>query len=143
MKIKVHQIPEEGTTFEGDLPVESLGFGNEPLYRFPNPVSYRLEVSWAGPRSVLARGRVSTMVKAHCVRTLEWFDLAVEVGEFEALEDVQGDEVDLTPHIREDILFNLPANPTSPGSKPFQERAAPPLDQGNEAWDQLDKLKLK
>ncbi len=74
MKIKVHQIPEEGVHLQGEDPASILDLA-EPLFRFKKPVHYDLQISWVGERSILAAGRLSTIVSAQGVQTLEWFDL--------------------------------------------------------------------
>ena len=85
------------------------------------------------------------VIRAKCVRTLEWFDLPLEVKDFTChVDEVLGDEVDLTPQIREDILILLPPNPVSPEAKPLKE-AKPRTKKasGSKVWGDLDKLKLK
>jgi len=143
MKIKVNQVPEEGLRLKGNEP-SSIFDIKEPLFRFENPIHYDLEVTWVGINNLLVQGKLSIIVKAQCVRSLEWFDLPIEVPEFQSHHaDVKGDEVDLTEEIREDILILLPANPISPKAKPLE--ATPPSQpkKGSAAWGKLDKLKLK
>jgi len=143
MKIKVHDIPEEGLHIEGeDAP--SLYDVKDILYRFEKPIRYVLDFLWVGDRKLLVRGRLETVVRAQCVRTLDWFDLPLAQEGFEAfVEAVRGDEVDLTPQIREDILLLLPPNPVSPQAKPLKAGQPQDLEGGSEVWRKLDQLKLK
>ncbi len=143
MKIKVHDIPEETSHIKGEDP-SSIFDLSDPLFRFEKPIRYDLELTWVGDRKILARGRLETVVRAQCVRTLEWFDLPLVVEAFDAVvEDIQGDEVDLTPEIREDILLLLPSNPVSPQAQPLKAGQHADLEAGSEVWEKLDKLKLK
>lgn len=143
MKLKVPQIPEEGLHLEGEDAPEVLEF-KELLFRFEKPVHYVLDILWIEDKAVLARGKLSTTVRAQCVRTLEWFDIPLSVEDFECqVEVTKGDEVDLTPHIREDILLLLPTNPVLPNAEPIKT-APPPKKVGNsKVWRKLDQLKLK
>jgi uncharacterized metal-binding protein YceD (DUF177 family) len=76
------------------------------------------------------------------------FALQIELGNTET--------VDLTPCIREDILLNLPHYPRCDwdgrkvcrGALQVERKAGPdigrePLSPASEAWNELDKLKLK
>ncbi len=143
MKIKVHKIPEEGFHVEGeDSP--SMFDVTDPLFRFEQPVRYKLDLLWVDERKLLVRGRLETITKARCVRTLEWFEIPLVVEDFETLvEEIPGDEVDLTPEIREDILLLLPSNPVSPQAKPLTAAQKKDLEAGSGVWGKLDKLKLK
>jgi len=142
MKIKVHQIPEDGLSLEGDEPASILDIPGT-LFRFERPVHYQVEALWVGRRSLLVRGRLSTVVKARCVRTLEWFDLPVHVEDFQCHRPtVHGDEVDLTEEIREDILLVLPSNPVSPQARPVSPHPGDRPKSSGDVWKKLDQLKL-
>lgn len=143
MKLKVHQIPEEGLHFQGeDSP--SIMDVSEKLFKFEKPIKFDFEITWVGDRSLLVRGTISTIVSAQCVRTLDWFDLPIIVEDFnDHIEDITGDEVDLTAQIREDILLLLPANPVSPKAKPLKTKAPVKNKDGSKVWRKLDQLKLK
>jgi len=143
VKIRVHQIPEEGLSLKGDDPPSILNIA-EPLFRFERPIHYQLEAAWVGTRSLLIRGRLSTIIRAQCVRTLEWFDLPIVVEDFQChRQTVKWDEVDLTEEIREDILLLLPLNPVSPQAEPLKSNAHPKPKENSKVWGKLDQLKLK
>ena len=143
MKIKIHQVPEEGLHLEGQEAPSILDI-SEPLFRFESPVFYRLDISWVGDRSLLIRGYISTIVRAQCVRTLHWFDLPLVKQDFQHhQETIQGDEVDLTQQIREDILLLLPSNPVSPQAESLNAKQPVEPKIGNKVWEKLDRLKLK
>jgi uncharacterized metal-binding protein YceD (DUF177 family) len=143
MKFKLHLVPEEGLHLEGEDSPGMLEI-SDPLFEFQNPIEYSLDILWVDDDSLLIRGNLSTIVRAKCVRTLEWFDLPVKVEEFEQhVKDPQGDEVDLTEMMREDILLLLPANPVSPEAEPPKEILPNRPKSGSVVWGELDKLKLK
>jgi uncharacterized metal-binding protein YceD (DUF177 family) len=143
MKIKTHLIPEDGLQLEGDEPASILDI-KEPIFRFEKPIHYVFDVTWVGQENLLIQGKLSTVVSAQCVRSLEWFDYPLEVPDFKSHHaDVKGDEVDLTAEIREDILILLPANPISPKAKPLEAKAPSIPKKGSSAWGKLDQLKLK
>ncbi|MBI4026002.1 MAG: hypothetical protein HY360_13535 [Verrucomicrobia bacterium] len=143
MKIKLHQVSDEGLHLEGEEPSAILDI-SEPLFCFKHPIRYQLDAFWVGHRNLLVKGRLSTIVRAQCVRTLEWFDLPIVVEDFQCHRaNVRGDEADLTPEIREDILLLLPANPVSPRAKPLKAGPSAGTEKGSQVWGRLDQLKLK
>ncbi len=143
MKIKIHQIPEEGLDIEGEEPPSVLNL-SEKLFRFESPIRYQLNVMWVGKRGLLFRGRLSVMVRAQCVRSLEWFDLPIVVEDFQChREEVRGDEVDLTPEVREDILLLLPSHPVLPKTELLKAELPAELGGDDRIWKKLDQLKIK
>jgi len=143
MEINLRHIPAEGKHYRGDENVANLKIEN-PLFQFEEPVHYDLEATLNG-KGVLVRGSLRTSVRATCVRTLEPFDLPVNIEDFTVLvEEVSGDIVDLTPHIREDILLELPAHPVNPDApKEVHLTNEPPPAKGSAAWEKLEQLKDK
>jgi uncharacterized metal-binding protein YceD (DUF177 family) len=140
VKIKIHLIPETGAHLEGDEPPVILDI-KEPLFRFEKPIHYVLHASWVGHRSLLFMGKLSVVIKAQCVRTLEWFDYPIVIDPFQChIEGIRGDEVDLTQQIREDILLQLPTNPVSPNTKPVNTGSSAESEGGSEVWGKLDKI---
>jgi uncharacterized metal-binding protein YceD (DUF177 family) len=143
MEINLRHIPAEGKHYVGDENPADLKIEN-PLFRFEKPIHYDLEAIING-RGVLVRGTLRTSVQATCVRTLEPFELPVNIEDFTVLvEEVAGDIVDLTPHIREDILLGLPAHPVNPKApkEVSLSHDAPPA-KGSAAWEKLEQLKEK
>ena len=143
MQINLHHIPPEGKTYAGEEDAAGLQI-DSPLYRFESPIKYELEATLQG-RGVLVRGRLQTLVKATCVRTLEPFEMPVNIEDFTVLiEEVQGDVVDLTPHIREDILLELPAHPVHPKAPTAVYSDPKDVPQKETAWGEtLEELKRK
>jgi len=142
MKIKLRQIPQEGLRIEGDEPPSVMDL-RDPLYRFEQPIHYALEVTPVEGRGISVRGGLSTVARACCVRTLEWFDLPLVVENFQYHSgQVRGDEIDLTPEIREDILLALPSSPVSPQAQPLEAGKHDQARVQNGVWGKLDQLKL-
>src|SRR5438132_210026 len=117
MKIHVQQIPPEGLHLEGVEDAEILDLHEKNVVPL-GPLNYPLKVE----------------------------DFAMQI-------DLEGREtIDLTPYIREDILLNLPPYPHCDwnGEKVCKgvqrknlARPAEPFLTETNAWEELDKLKVK
>ena len=149
MKVHVLQIPEDGLHIEGEAPNEVLDL-NSDRAKATSPIAYSLDVGLSGG-GLFATGTLSVEVECQCVRCLEKFARSLNVDDFACQVELDGREmVDLTEHVREDILLALPAHPHCDwdGEKvcKAQFRDAPseaePLDDPREVWKGLDKLKL-
>ena len=149
MKVHVLQIPEEGRHYEGEEPGEVLEL-NSDRARALGPIQYSLDVGLSDG-GLFATGSLSVEIECHCVRCLEKFQRLLDVDDFACQIELEGREmVDLTEHLREDILLTLPAHPHCDwdGEKvcKAQFRDAPseaePLDDHRDVWKGLDQLKL-
>ena len=149
MKVHVLQIPEEGKHYEGEEPSEVLEL-NSDRARTLGPIQYALDVGLSDG-GLFAIGTLSVEIECACVRCLEKFRRSLDVDDFACQVELEGREmVDLTEHLREDILLTLPAHPHCDwdGEKvcKAQFRDAPseaePLDDHRDVWKDLDQLKL-
>ncbi len=149
MKVHVLQIPLDGEHYEGEVPGAVLGLDDENT-RSTGSIRYALDVG-VSDGGLWARGTLSAPVECRCVRCLEKFHRTLDVPDFAFQVELEGREmVDLTEHIREDILLALPAHPHCDwdGKKACKanfstkQSVAEPLDDTRDAWKQLDKLKL-
>ncbi len=149
MKVHVLQIPLDGKHYEGEIPGEVLGLNDEGP-RSVGPIRYALDVGLSDG-GLWARGKVSADVECECVRCLERFRQTLSVPDFACQIDLQGREaVDLTEYLREDTLLALPAHPHCDwdGKKVCKadftthQSAVEPIDDHEDAWKALDKLKL-
>ena len=149
MKVHVLQIPEEGLHLEGEEPSEILELDSARA-RATGPIEYSLDVGLSDG-GLFAAGTLSVGIECECVRCLEKFARSLNVDDFACQVELEGREmVDLTEHVREDILLTLPAHPHCDwdGEKvcKAQFRDAPseaePLDDHRDVWKGLDKLKL-
>src|SRR5437762_9289239 len=110
MKIHLHQIPSEGSRFEGeeDCPIAQLDCDEA---RCTGPMRYAIEIG-ISHGALWANGTLTQPVELRCVRCLETFPFDIQAKDFSLHIELTGPEmVDLTPFMREDILLNLPAYP--------------------------------
>ena len=149
MKVHVLQIPEDGLHIEGEEPSEILDL-HESRTRATGSIGYSLDLGLSDG-GLFATGTLAVDVECECVRCLEKFPRTLTVDDFACQVELEGREmVDLTEHVREDILLTLPAHPHCDwdGEKvcKAQFRNAPseaePLDDPRDVWKGLDQLKL-
>jgi uncharacterized metal-binding protein YceD (DUF177 family) len=149
MNVHILQIPEEGKHFEGEEPSDVLELTDERT-RAIGPIEYALDVGLS-EGGLFATGTLSMNVECQCVRCLDKFQRVLQVNDFACQVELEGREmVDLTEHLREDILLTLPAHPHCDwnGEKvckaQFRDAAseAEPLDDHRDIWRGLDQLKL-
>ena len=149
MKVHVLQIPEDGLHIEGAEPSEILDLQHAHT-RATGPIEYSLDLGLSDG-GLFAMGTLAVDVECECVRCLEKFPRTLTVDDFACQVELEGrDMVDLTEHVREDILLTLPAHPHCDwdGEKvcKAQFRDAPseaePLDDHRDVWKGLDQLKL-
>ena len=135
MKLNVHDIEEVAKDLAYEEPTESLNailvHGQVCDFEFPAPASVRLAYYRAG-QELFFRGHVSGPVVGHCARCLEEYPFtlgtdfnlvlvpkgpALEKDEVELNEEAldlsiyEGDQVDLSPLVQEQIILALPMRP--------------------------------
>jgi uncharacterized protein len=156
----LRHIEEKNLHLKGELPTEDLDIGTlDELIHVPEPLSYDVEVQQL-EHALLIHGVLTLPLHCECVRCLKPFQQTLRLPhwachlplEGEDKVELNGDCVDLTPYIREDIVLAFPQHPLcrpdcsglaslqkkpeeSPGSA---AQAAPDTS----AWAALDKLKL-
>jgi uncharacterized metal-binding protein YceD (DUF177 family) len=147
MKVHVGQVPLDGKRYEGEEPSEVLELHDDRA-RAVSPIFYGVDVG-ISEGGLWAHGQVSVQVECECVRCLEKFRRPLEVPDFAVQVELNGKEtVDLTEHMREDILLALPAHPYCDwnGEKvckaSFSTAVVEPIDETKDAWKALDNLKL-
>ena len=151
MKVHVLQIPEDGLQLEGEVPSDILELDSARA-RATGPIEYSLDVGLSDG-GLFATGTLAVPIECECVRCLEKFSRALAVDDFACQIELEGREmVDLTEHVREDILLALPAHPHCDWSDERDcksafhqqtETANEPLSDTREIWGALDQLKLK
>jgi len=156
--VNIQQLAREALTLKGELAVEELDLGvNDEMVRASAPLRYDLVVEKLED-AVLAQGRLRLKLDCQCVRCLKPVKIELDLQgwachlplEGEDAVKIVADSVDLTPHIREDILLGFPQHPVckpecgglkgvSPGkSKKKSDATGLP----SSALSELDKLKL-
>lgn len=152
MKIHLRHIHAEGLHLEGEeeCPIPDLAAED---VRCAGGLRYALDLG-ISEGALWATGSLVQPVELRCVRCLEAFPFEIEAKAFSIHLELTGPElIDLTPHLREDILLNLPAHPhcdreggrVCPAEKQTGAAAPTPEDHDKRQpdWSVLDKLKLQ
>ena len=148
MKIHTLQIPPDGKHFEGTEPASVLDV-NDPQTVPVAPLHYALDVGLSDG-GLFATGRLESAFRVDCVACLESFEYPIRIADFACQIELNGSEqVDLTEHLREDILLALPAHPHCDwnGSKPcggaaLAPQEEPQAEKPKPVWTALDRLKF-
>jgi uncharacterized protein len=158
--VNLRHLEDQSVLLEGQLPVEELDIETrDEMIRLEKPVEYELEVQQM-EGGLLVEGSLRLPLQCQCVRCLKAFTYDLELPEFHEHIPLQGEDaapvlndvVDLTPHIREDILLELPQHPLcdpdcrgllpKPDGGPDKAKSSDQPELGSSAWSELNKLKL-
>jgi uncharacterized metal-binding protein YceD (DUF177 family) len=102
--IHLNELPPEGKLFEGEFRNDLFGLTGVDEPRFIGPVRFSLNVSLDGPW-IVVEGSISARFELECARCGEWFAWDVALDDYASQEPREGASIlDLTAHIREDIL---------------------------------------
>ena len=156
----LRHLEEESLQLVGEMPPAELELETmDELIKATHPLVYDLEVQTLD-NAILVRGRVALNLDCECVRCLKPFSFPIELPEWACHLPMEGDDkvpvvndcVDLTPHIREDIVLACPQHPLCKpdcsGLAKTQNKpengpgAAAKPESSSSAWSALDKLKL-
>jgi len=156
--VNLRHLEKHDLTLNGELPAADLNIAPwDELIQLVAPLQHRLEVQKLAD-ALLVRGKLVLPLACECVRCLKAFEYRLELpdwachipleGEEKALID--GDCVDLTPFLREDILLELPQHPLCKPEcgglkKPKVGRSkknSPGAANDSSTWSELDKLKF-
>lgn len=154
----LRHLEKKDITLRGELPAEELEIDTrDEMIRLVKPLRHQIEIQRLD-NALLARGKLVLPLACQCVRCLKPFEYRLElvdwtchiplVGEEKA--PIQGDCVDLTPFLREDILLELPQHPLCKADcgglkKPKVgkvKKTSPGATPETSAWTALDKLKF-
>ena len=157
--VNLRHLAVENLLLQGELALRELDIDTkDEMLRVALPVWYDLEVQKL-EKSLLVRGRLRVTLECQCVRCLKPFQHRLELDAWTCHLDLEGEErvavdndcVDLTPHIREDILLELPRHPLCSAECPGVAKAyigkpkpgsASQTEPSLSAWAALDKLKF-
>ncbi len=158
--VNLRHLEHKDAILKGDLPVEELELNEvDELIHANYPLQYDLEIQRLDG-NLLAHGKLHLTLECECARCLKPFRRELDFKnwaihlplEGEEKVEVVGDCVDLTPHIREDILLAFPQHPLCENecgglkNHPVTSGKEPNgLGQSEElasAWAELNKLKL-
>lgn len=158
--VNLRHVAKENVFLKGELPVSELDIQTrDKMIRLNAPLYYDLEIQQLD-QSLLVQGELRLALDCQCVRCLKAFQFHLDLEEWACLLPLQGEDrvpvlndcVDLTPHIREDILLEFPRHPlckpecrglaqTHVGKVKASDSGQ--VETGSSAWAELDKLKLK
>ena len=141
---------------QGELPVDELELDlRDDMVRAIEPLNYDLEAEELDG-AALIRGNLRLPLHCTCVRCLKEFTDALEIDSWTCHLPLKGEDatpivndlVNLTPHIREDILLALPQHPLCEpecGGLKLPTSVKDPGETSEKTpspWAELDKLKL-
>jgi len=159
--VNLRHLENRNLALRGELPLADLEFdARDEMIRLTQPLHYDLEVELLDD-AVLVQGLLRLKLDCQCVRCLKDFEFELELDPwtlhvpFEPLEGeeattIKNDCVDLTPHVREDILLGFPQHPLCrPDCGGVKQASVGKARKtvGNDeskpsAWAELNKLKL-
>ena len=159
--VNLLHLVQHGLNLKGEVSVDELELDiHDEMIRVNSPLEYRLQVEKLED-ALLIQGELRIKLDCQCVKCLEPFSYPVALDPWachlplsgEDAVAVSSDCVDLTPHIREDILLGFPQHPVCKpkcdglkfGPSTQKSKSTPPNVRGesSSAWSELDKLKLK
>ncbi len=153
MIIEIQKISENGSTYEGALPPESLDLEGDKFIRPKGDVRYVLTAEIVSEQ-VIVRGSLETELDLLCVVCAEFFSTTVRVSSFLRAYAIKPgmERLDLTEDIREDILLEVPHYPRGETDETEHCRVcgrnlktnteARSTESTTEVWDPLNRLKL-
>jgi DUF177 domain-containing protein len=159
--VNLRHLEEHSLHLKGQLALKELDIDpHDEVIQLNQPLDYDLEVQEV-EKALLIQGRLHLVLDCQCVRCLKPFQHPLELRPWTCHLPLQGEEhvavvndcVDLTPHIREDILLEFPRHPVcgpecrgvpklpSSGKAKNTSSAGKP-EMNLPAWAELNKLKL-
>jgi uncharacterized protein len=159
LAINVRHLVKRDLRLTGEISAHDLNLdGLDELVRVLGPVQYDLQVQKMD-RSLLVRGRLSARLECQCVRCLKAFPYSIDLSDFAADLPLEGEEavpkdgdfVDLTPWLREDMVLAFPQHPlcdpgcaglTRPPAPGAEARPGQESQTTSSAWAALNELKL-
>jgi uncharacterized protein len=157
--INLRHLDRNDLKLVGELAVAELDIDiGDEMVQLKQPLKHKLEVQELDD-SLLVRGTLVLPLDCECVRCLKPFVYKLEWKDWACLIPLSGEEavprdgdtVDLTPFLREDILLELPQHPLcKPDCGGLKKpTAGKPKKSGtsdvktSSAWTELDKLKFR
>ncbi len=110
IKLSLALLEKQPIELAGEEPPELLGLEPDSPIVADHPIKYRLKAQKVSG-GVLVEGRVATRIHGLCGRCLEPVKRKIESPELSLFfENPPGEELDLTPEVREELLLELPMN---------------------------------
>jgi uncharacterized metal-binding protein YceD (DUF177 family) len=157
--VNLRHLDRSDVTLQGEISIADLDIETrDELVQATKPLRYKITIQELDD-GLLARGKLSLPLDCECARCLKAFEYRLEFADWACLiplsgEDAvprEGDTVDLTPFLREDILLELPQHPLCKPDcgglkKPAVgkvKNSGPSDVKTSSAWAELDKLKFR
>lgn len=161
LTVNLRHLENRDLVLRGELPLADLELDmRDEMIRPAQPLHYDLEVEMLDD-ALLVQGLLRLKLDCQCVRCLKNFEFELELDPwtlhlpFEPLDgeeavSIKNDCVDLTPHLREDILLGFPQHPVckpdcgglKPASAGKARKTVGQDESKPSAWAELNKLKL-
>jgi uncharacterized metal-binding protein YceD (DUF177 family) len=157
--VNLRHLEKHPVRLQGQLSVAELDIDTmDEVIQVTKPLEYDLEVELL-EGGLSAQGSLRMPVQCHCVRCLKTFEETLEIPDMnlhvplqgEDAVPVDGDLVDLTGLLREDILLEFPQHPLCDqeceglSESALESPAKGSSDQNDtpsSAWTELNKLKF-
>ena len=119
LTVNLHHLEAHAIHLQGELSVKELDLNvQDPMIHPGHPLLYDITAERLAD-SLLVTGSLRITVDCECVRCLEPFRYEMNLKEWTCHLPLSGEErvpvdndcVDLTPHLREDILLEFPQHP--------------------------------
>ena len=157
--VNLRHLDRNDLKLVGELSVAELDIDTrDEMVQLKQPLKHKLEVQELDD-NLLVRGKVTLPLDCECVRCLKPFVYKLEWKDWSCLIPLSGEEavprdgdtVDLTPFLREDILLELPQHPLCKPDcgglkKPTvgkSKKSGSSDVKTSSAWAELDKLKFR
>jgi uncharacterized protein len=153
----LRHLEEKNLRLKGELPAEALEADTlDELIHVRSPLAYDVEVQRL-ENAVLVQGSLRLTLDCECARCLKPYQHPLRFDQWVCHLPLEGegqvtpvnDCVDLTPHIREDIVLAFPQHPLCKpdcrglaGTRKPSEKKPGTAAKPESAWAALDKLKL-
>lgn len=158
--LNIRDLEHGALEFSGEVPAFELDLDGDELIHAQEPAVFELEAQLS-EGAILVKGRVEMLLNCECARCLKKFQRPLCLEEWALLlplegEDkvsTEGDVVDLTPYLREDILLSYSQHPlcdaecrglaqVSHGESGKGSNGSHGTGQQGSVWDELGKLKF-
>lgn len=156
LTIDAATLPEEGKVFSGELDGSVFGMTSEDT-QAAGPLEYDIHVQ-KFDSELLVRGSLSAAMQFTCVRTLQPFVQTITAESFDLSLELAGNQVDLTDHLREELVILFPDYPRcDEADEPMDcevdsrylavdkptgsDVKTPPRDAAPNPWDALDTIR--
>jgi uncharacterized protein len=159
LTVNLHHLEAHEIHLQGELPVKELDLDvQDPMIHTRQPLRYDVTVEKLAD-GILVTGSLRLTLECECVRCLEPFRHELNLADWtchlpfagEERVTVDNDCVDLTPHLREDILLEFPQHPLcKPDCRGLEKTSTGKAKPGriprggtvSSPWAELNKLKL-